>query len=171
MQTITRLSLVVLPLVFATAAAADEFPPRKPGAWEVKVVSEKHAPITLKMCIDKETDALFHKNGTELAEQACDHRDVKVDGDTATVEAQCKIGSSRVTSSSVTKFDGDTAFHADSKSHFDPPFLGRSDVVSQEDGKWVGPCPKDMEPGDFVMGNGMKVNIKMLSALKKFMPK
>ena len=166
-----RFSTILVSALVTTAALADEFPPRKPGLWEVKVEGEKRPTVTLKMCIDKDTDELFHKMGVDLSVQLCEHRDVKVVDNVATVDTQCKIGSSNVTSTSITKFDGDTAFHVDTKSHFDPAFMGRSDLVSVQNGKWVGPCPADMEPGDMLMGSGIKVNIKMLNALKKILPK
>ena len=31
-----------------------------------------------------------------------------------------------------------------------------------QDAKWTGPCPADMAPGDVLMGNGMKMNIKQM---------
>jgi hypothetical protein len=31
-----------------------------------------------------------------------------------------------------------------------------------QDARWAGPCPADMVPGDMLMGNGMKMNIKQM---------
>ena len=33
-----------------------------------------------------------------------------------------------------------------------------SDSTAAQEGKWTGPCPPDMKPGDLVTGNGVKVN-------------
>jgi hypothetical protein len=171
MLMIARISLaLVLPLSATAVAVADEFPPRKPGLWEVAVTAEKHSPVTMKMCIDKDTDQLFQKVGTDLSAQACAHADVKIVGNVATADAQCKVGSSTLTSTAVTSFKGDVAFHSEVKSHFEPAVTGRTDVLVAQEGKWSGPCPSDMKPGDFTAPNGMKLNVKMLSSLKKFLP-
>jgi hypothetical protein len=45
--------------------------------------------------------------------------------------------------------------------------MGRSDSVMTQDAKWVGACPADLIPGDVVMGNGMKVNIKQMMGNQK----
>ncbi|MGO9006750.1 MAG: DUF3617 domain-containing protein [Beijerinckiaceae bacterium] len=166
-----HVTAILMSTIVSTAAFADEFPPRKPGLWEITVTGEKRPARTMKMCIDKETDDLFHKLGTDLSVQVCSRRDLKVTDNVATVEAQCKAGGSTVTSTSVTTFTGDTAFHSESKSHFEPAVLGKTDFASVQDGKWTGPCPSDMAPGDFSMANGMTVNIKMLNSLKKWLPK
>jgi hypothetical protein len=165
-----HITAILISTICCTAALADEFPPRKPGLWEITVTGEKRPTVTMKMCIDKETDELFHKLGTDLSVQVCSRRDLKVTGNVATAEAQCKIGGATVTSTSVTTFTGDTAFHGDSKSHFEPALAGKTDSASSQDGKWIGPCPSDMEPGDFAMANGMTVNVKMLNSLRKMLP-
>ncbi|MGP0060825.1 MAG: DUF3617 domain-containing protein [Beijerinckiaceae bacterium] len=167
-----HITAILISTIYATAAFADEFPPRKPGLWEVTSAGEKRPTVKMKMCIDKDTDEQFHKFGTDLlTEKTCSRRDLKVTDNVATAETQCKIGGSTVTTTSVTTFTGDTAFHGDSKIHSEPALLGKTDAVSTEDGKWIGPCPSDMEPGDFVLANGPTLNIKMLNALKKWLPK
>jgi hypothetical protein len=77
------------------------------------------------------------------------------------------MGQSQMTSQAVTKFTGDTAYHTDANTKFDPPMAGRDSSVVTQDAKWTGPCPADMEPGDVVMGNGMKVNIKQMLSGKQ----
>ena len=44
---------------------------------------------------------------------------------------------------------------------------GRGEMKIIQDGKWVGPCPADMTPGDVSMGNGMKMNIKQMPGAKQ----
>jgi hypothetical protein len=170
MRMTTRFSLVLALALGATAAVADEFPPRKPGLWEVALTAEKHTPVTMKMCLDRETDQLFQKFGTDVSVPACPHADVKVVGSVATAQAQCKIAGSTLTSTAVMNFKGDEAFHSEIKTHFEPAVMGRTDIFVAQEGKWSGPCPTDMKPGDFTAPNGMKLNIKMLSSLKKLLP-
>ena len=37
--------------------------------------------------------------------------------------------------------------------------MGRSSSTTTSKGKWLGPCGKDMKPGDTIMSNGQKINI------------
>jgi Protein of unknown function (DUF3617) len=163
-----RFQIVIVSALFATAALADEIPSRKPGGWEVATKGEALPNVTLKLCIDKDTDQLFHKIGTEVTER-CSSRDVKVEDNVATINSQCKIGNSKITGKMVMTFSGDTAFHSELKSHFEPPFKGMSDATATQDGKWIGACAAGMKPGDFALGEGIKMNIKMLETMRKFL--
>jgi hypothetical protein len=33
------------------------------------------------------------------------------------------------------------------------------------DAKWLGPCAADQKPGDFIMSNGMKINVPEMEKL------
>ena len=67
-----------------------------------------------------------------------------------------------MTSHSVMTFTGDSAYKTDTQTHFDPPMMGRSDSSMAQEAKWAGPCPADMQPGDMIGPNGMKMNLKSL---------
>jgi hypothetical protein len=46
--------------------------------------------------------------------------------------------------------------------------MGRSTATVSQDAKWTGICPADMQPGDIVMANGMRMNVKtMMNAQHK----
>ena len=66
---------------------------------------------------------------------------------------------SKITSHGVMTWTGDTAYHMESKSHWDPPMMGKADNTTTQDGQWTGACPAGMKPGDMVMPGGMKMNI------------
>jgi hypothetical protein len=155
---------------FVTAAAADDYPPRKPGLWEVVSHNAALPEVNMKMCIDSETDQLFHKFSSNIRSKHCEKNDIKVAGDTVQTETICSLGGTKVTTSSVTKFTGDAAYHVDITTHFDPPKLGQSEITATQDAKWVSDCPADMKPGDFDMGHGIRVNIKTINMLKSLMP-
>jgi Protein of unknown function (DUF3617) len=160
----------MLATVFCGAALADDYPPRKSGLWEVTSQAEVGHATTTKMCIDADTDLLFHKLGPDFRSIAhCTKNDVKVDGDAVTAESVCKVGNSTLTTTSVTKFDGDSAYHTDITSHLDPAVLGKSDTTISQDGKWSGDCPPDMKPGDIIV-HGFKINAKTLNMLNSFVP-
>lgn len=164
------LSTVFVASAFVADAWADDFPARKPGEWDVTIMRGDKPAGTVKMCLDKDTDQLLYKIGGGMSSQLCQHTDIKVSGNVLTSQSECTIHGSKITASSTTTFDGDTAFHLKMKSHFDPALMGKTDTEIQQEGKWVGECPADMKPGDFVMGHGIKVNIKMLEQLQKHLP-
>lgn len=154
-------------LLGATAcgtARADDFPPRKAGLWQVDMTMPggQMPPQQMKMCIDPATDAEMYQLGMNAAQGMCNKPDLHRNGSTVTVSTICKMGESQVTSQTVTKFTGDTAYHTDANTKFDPPMAGRGEAVVTQDAKWVGPCPADMVAGDVLMGNGMKMNIKQM---------
>jgi hypothetical protein len=168
---VTFLTATALAAIFATAAsAADEYPPRKPGLWEVTVHNPAIPDVTTKMCLDAETDQLFHKFSDSIRTHHCAKHDVKFTGDTVQSDTSCTAGGTTVTTSSTTKFSGDSAYHVDINIHFDPPKLGHSDMSTSQDGKWVGDCPADMKPGDLMLPHGIKINIKTVNMFKSLLP-
>jgi hypothetical protein len=41
--------------------------------------------------------------------------------------------------------------------------MGRKDGLTIIEARWTGPCKADQKPGDMIMPNGMKINIKQIS--------
>jgi hypothetical protein len=160
-----RLSAVLLVSAAASGTArGDEFPPRKAGLWQIDMAMPggQMPPQQMKMCIDPATDAEMYKLGMSASKGMCDVPDIHRSGSTVTVGTVCKMGESQVTTQAVTKFTGDTAYHTDANTRFDPPMAGHDTSAMTQDAKWAGPCPADMVPGDMLMGNGMKMNIKQM---------
>ena len=145
-------------------AIADDFPPRKAGLWQVDMAMPGGAmpPQQMKMCIDPATDAELFKLGMNASQGMCDKPDIHRSGSTVTISTVCKMGDSQMSTQAVTKFTGDTAYHTEVNTKFNPPMAGRDASVMTQDAKWTGPCPADMTAGDVMMGNGMKVNIKQI---------
>jgi hypothetical protein len=167
MKTIVRLAaaLATSATVLGGLAWADDLPPRKPGLWQVDMTMPG-APTQMRgmqMCIDATTDAAMYKMGMSASQGACSKNEIHRSGSTVTADAVCKFGDSQMTTQAVTKFTGDTAYHTDIHTKFDPPMMGRSESVMAQDAKWAGPCPPDLQPGDVVMANGMKMNIKTMA--------
>jgi Protein of unknown function (DUF3617) len=145
-------------------AQADDLPARKAGLWEITMhMSSGNTPAqTMKFCIDAATDAELYKFGMNAAQGMCSRYDLHRSGSTATVDTECKMGEMKMTSHSDMIFAGDAAYKTETKSHFDPPMMGRSDSTMTQEAKWTGPCPADMKPGVLVGPNGMKMNMKSL---------
>jgi hypothetical protein len=147
-----------------TGAWADDLPKRKPGLWEVTlhIASGNMPPQGMKFCTDAATDAELYKFGMNAAQGLCSRYDLHRSGDVATVDTECKMGDMKMTSRAVMTFTGDAAYKTDIKTHFDPPIMGRSDSTMTQEAKWAGPCPADMQPGDMIGPNGMKMNMKSM---------
>jgi Protein of unknown function (DUF3617) len=161
----TRLvAMLALGATVAGSARADDFPPRKPGLWQVNMTMAggQMPPQQMKMCIDSATDAEMYKLGMNAAQGMCTRPDVNRSGNTVTMNSVCKMGQTQATTQAVTKFTGDTAYHTDVNTKFDPPMAGHGDSTMVQEARWTGACPADMQPGDVLMGNGMKVNIKQM---------
>jgi hypothetical protein len=169
MHIVTRLSALTL-IAAATLhpAAADDMPSRKPGLWQVVMVrsGRNMSANEIKSCIDANTDAEMFKMGMSSAQSICSRMESHRDGDVFTTSAVCKINETEMTSRSVSHFSGNSAYHSDITTKFDPPLMGKSESVMAQDAKWMGPCPPDMQPGDIVMGNGMKMNMKSMASEK-----
>jgi hypothetical protein len=162
-------ALVVFVAAASWAASADDLPQRKAGLWQVDMANPggQMQPQQMKMCIDVNTDAEMYKTGMSAAQGMCSKPEMHRSGDTMTTSSQCKMDQTQITTQAVTKFTGDSAYHSDINSKFSPPMMGHSASTVTQDAKWVGACPADMIPGDVVMGNGMKVNIKQMLGNQK----
>lgn len=151
-------------LLFGAPVHADDFPPRKPGLWQIEMAMQgrQMPPQLMTMCIDAATDAELYRLGLNASQGMCGKPTIGRSGSTVTVDAVCKIGESRTTTHTVTKYNGDTAYHTDASTKIDPPIGGHADAAMTQDAKWISSCPADMQPGDLSMGNGMKMNIKQM---------
>jgi hypothetical protein len=160
-----RLSALLLAGAAASGTArGDEFPPRKAGLWQIDMAMPggQMPPQQMKMCIDAATDAEMYRLGMSAGQGMCNAPEIHRSGSTVTVGSVCTMGPSKVTTQAVTRFTGDTAYHTDANTKFDPPMAGHDASAMTQDAKWAGPCPADMVPGDMLMGNGMKMNIKQM---------
>jgi hypothetical protein len=160
---------ISLTLVAAQAAGLEDLPKRKAGLWEMSMASanDKQGPVTSRVCIDAATDAALTSFGLGIANQMCSKHDIRVSGNVATIDTVCKIGESQQTSHSTLSYTGNDAYRIDVRSHFDPPFLGKSDSTMTQMARWTGACPADMKPGDLVMGNGMRINLKDMTGARQ----
>jgi hypothetical protein len=137
-------------------AAAPPF--SKPGLWVMTRMQGKQSFQT-KMCIDRSTQASLTGMGNSMVKSMCSKMATQVSGSVATTQAVCKMGGSTMTTNTVVTYQGDTAFHAESHTNFSPPFMGKTESQSVQDGKWTGACPAGMVPGDMMGPNGMKMHL------------
>jgi len=162
-----RLTPVILIAAASVAlmAQSDQMPKRKPGLWVSTLSMDMpNAPTgSTKVCVDAATDAVLSGYGPGASTPVCKTTILKSDATSITKDVVCTLRGAEATTTqtthSTTVFTGDSAYHSDSKIHYAPPVMGRSDVTAAADAKWTGPCPADMQPGDLIFPNGRKVNL------------
>ena len=62
---------------------------------------------------------------------------------------------------------GDTAYHIEGSSTYDPPFMGIKQATTTVDARHAGPCKPGQQPGDVVTAGGKTINIRNLTQAGK----
>jgi hypothetical protein len=132
---------------FAASAQITELPLRKPGMWEQKMELGSGQSMTMKMCIDEETEKQFSALGKAKAKDCS--QDVQKVGDGYTFKATC--AGKTVTGKATGDFDKEVKIDIESE--------GQHMVSNQT---YLGACPADRKPGDVEMPGGQVVNMKNL---------
>jgi hypothetical protein len=141
--------------VCSLPAAADDFPSRKAGLWEVKMTMPGGHSVTTQQCIDAQTDQAMQSNADARSKKACSKNNVQTSGNTTTVDSVCTIaGKTRTTHTVITRVS-DTSYTAVTTTEGGSPAMPPMTTA----GKWLGPCAADQKPGDMIMPNGTKMNI------------
>jgi Protein of unknown function (DUF3617) len=151
-----NIGAVVLIAMAPGAALAADLPPRKAGLWEIKMNFEgRPGTQAIQQCIDPETDAIMQSSATNIGSQNCSKRDVVKSGDTITIDSVCTVAGKEASSHAVVKgsFDSGYTMTVSSKSDAGP-------INMTVAGKWLGPCEAGQKPGDLILPNGMKINLK-----------
>ena len=158
-------------LVCATPVLAAEMPARKAGLWEIKIAIEGRgaAMPSIQHCIDAATDKLMNTMGANARAESCSKKDVRVSGNTVTVDSVCEIGNgaTAVSHAVVTgDFNSSYVVKVNSKRNGGPTVPGAPAESNMTiEAKWLGPCKADQRPGDMIMANGMKININDVSKM------
>jgi len=163
-----RHAITVAAVIFSTSTAAQDLPKMKSGLWEssTSTAGQKGAPAHASkttMCINDavQKDIMSFSQGMGAQCSKLSHRR---DGNKFIGEAECNFGGSVMKSQSVTTFTSDTSYKVESKATFSPPMGGMSESNSAQEGKYVGPCPDNMKPGDMNMG-GRTMNISDMAKM------
>jgi hypothetical protein len=162
-----------LALAFALAcimpAAALDLPARKAGLWEITMTFDGRnmPPQVSQHCVDAETDKLMNSIGGSMRQDMCAKQEVSRVGNTIVVDSVCKIGATTTTSRGVITGDFNSAYtiKSTSKREGGPALPGMPKDGSTSmtiDAKWTGACKADQKPGDMIMADGRKVNIRDL---------
>src|SRR4029453_17073917 len=101
-----------------------------------------------KMCMDAAVQKEMMDMGMGTMKSMCTKNDIRREGNKVYGSAECKFGDATMKSSSVTTFTGDTAYHTEVKSTYDPPMQGMPSASAVIDAKWTGACPAGMQAAD-----------------------
>ena len=163
----TGLTFSAAAALMAAPAMAVDLPARKPGLWDMKMVFEgRNTPPHLSQhCIDAETDKLMSAAGNSMNKDMCSKMDVQKVGNTFVMDSVCKMGPSTNTTHSVITGDFSSAYTVklSSVTSGGPNLPGaRPDGKTEMtmEARWTGACKPDQKPGDIIMGNGMKMNVR-----------
>lgn len=155
-------------LLSLTPVHAQDFPARKPGLWELQLKTDKEAPVTMRQCIDAQTDARLQQMGKGLTQENCSRNTMKREGSGWVGESVCKMGNSTITSRSVASgsFDSQVTIVVDAT--YSPPMMGIATSTTRVTQTFKGACPSGWKPGDMEMpGAPQRLNINQMPGAKR----
>lgn len=164
----------------ATLASAQsvDLPPRKPGLWEMRTVTEKPAGgpnINAQMCIDAATDRELMEFGLKMSKDSCKRYDVRRAGAAWVIDAECAFGP--VKSATKTTISGDfqstvTVRIEGTTEGIPGAGTGPQATLMTQTARWLAAaCTDGMKPGDISMGGGIKMNVAQMKHLQKLLSK
>jgi len=166
MRLSATLLAVVLPVAFAAAAIAEDYPKLKPGQWETTTTSSKNpgAPQNkMTMCTDEAVQKQMMTVGEGMRREMCTKSELRREGSKYVGDSVCKIGEGTMTAHSVMTILGDNGYSTVVNAKYDPPFMGMKESTTTIEGRNVGPCRDGLQPGDVVTAAGQKFNMKALA--------
>ena len=160
----------------AARAQTIDLPPRKPGQWDMRMVTEKPAGgpgFSAQMCIDAATDKDLMNFGLKVSKDSCKRYDVKRAGAAWLIDAECTFGP--VKSATKTTISGDfqssiTVRVEGTTEGIPGAGSGPQSTLITQTAKWTGACADAMRPGDIILGGGIKMNVKQIKELQKMLP-
>jgi hypothetical protein len=182
MQRIATFLAAVAAIVFAASMTAgaqtSELPPRKPGQWDVKMVTEKPAngpSVDMQMCLDAATDRELMNFGLRMSKDTCKRYDMKRAGPAWVIDAECTFGPvASVTRTTITgDFQSAVVVRTEGTTEGMPGAgKGPQPTLMTQVARWTGAtCAAGMAAGDISLGGGIKLNVKQLKSLQNILQK
>jgi len=163
-RTFAAALLLAASLAAASATAAD-YPTLKSGQWEMTTTTSASGgtPRKSTICLDASTQKAMFDLSVGMQKEMCSRSDIRRDGARYVTDAECKLGESTIKSHGVMTMTGDTAYHVETSTTFDPPLM--KDVRESKsviEGRHTGACRDGLVPGDVVTASGQKINLNQL---------
>lgn len=144
-------------------------PMRKAGLWTLTRLRDgKPVGGAIKLCIDAGTDARMSALGGGVAKNLCaDQKSQRNPDGSWSFSSTCQLGPAGTTQTHGTA-RGDFASHYAVHSESDTANAQLASLnghhVTDVSATYGGACPADMQPGDVILANGMKVNPEKMMA-------
>jgi hypothetical protein len=141
---------------------ADEpqIPSMKEGLWEshtVRLAQNKSSETTMKMCQSHALEQSMKATSQSVRTMnQCTQVVTQQSAHGYTSESHCESGALKGATTKITmSFQGDTATHMEMRMSG-----AQADSSTTIDSHYIGSCPADMKPGDVIMPDGSKVNMR-----------
>jgi len=157
------------------AQPAEGLPQRRPGQWEMRMVTEKPAggpQITAQTCIDAATDRELMEFGLKMSKDSCKRYELKRAGAGWTIDAECAFGPVKSVSRTTISgnFQSAVTVRTEGTTEGLPGTKGPQPMLMTQTTRWVAAaCTGGMAPGDIAIGNGIKFNVKQMKGLEKLL--
>ena len=147
----------------AGSGEAASAPMRKAGLWTISRIRDgKPAGGMMKLCVDAGTDAQMSALGGGVAKNLCADQKSQRNADGSwSFSTTCQLGPAGMTKTSGTAhgdFSSHYVVHSESETANAQIASMNGRHVSDVTADYGGACPADMQPGDVILSNGMKVN-------------
>lgn len=150
-------ALVALAVCVPLPALADALPPRRPGLWEAKTVSDMGTMVA-KQCVDEKTDQLAQSafGGPDGVGKACSKTTVTKTAAGYETVSSCKFGPMTTEGKGVVTGDFNASIRMEISTTLggipgqDKPVTSKTVIEN----RWIGPCEAGQKPGDIIMGDG-----------------
>lgn len=146
---------------------------QKPGLWVLtQSLPQMGGSSKQKICVSADQGATLALTGqdflgkAEMARLECSVHTVRKSDTGADIDTVCAVNDTTLTSTVHVDIIGHEAYHQTAETRYSPGFAGHGDLVTITDGKWLGDCPANMNPGDFITQDG--VHMKVGTVLAKF---
>lgn len=144
-------SWVLLALMGAAAAQAQDMPQRKPGLWEMTMTlkGQPGAMPGSQQCVDARTDADLQRKGMSGdGRERCTMKTMKRTADGFEMHSECTGPEGRSTVVARGSGDFQTRYQVATQVVFDPPRHGMKQAEMNIAARHAGACPAGMKPGD-----------------------
>src|SRR5262245_28473595 len=166
-----RLHLAVLAIAFfcvSVSAAQDDLPARRAGLWEFTIAYDDQTlpPLTAQQCTDATTEKLMNAFGVEASVGKCSKREIQKVGATIVINAECQVEPIKWVSQTVISGDFNSRYTARVTSKVEglpkewEPLWAVTVGPYTMRASWIGACKADQVPGDIILQDGSKTNIK-----------
>lgn len=167
------LSAAVLAAAVAPSSAEQvEFPSRKTGYWEIRMVDDAGSgmpAMAVHACIDAASDKAMMATGLSMTKDMCPKMDMKRDGNAIVIESECKVAGMTSASKTVMTGDFQSSYTVKITGSIDgmPAIAGGKKTPEKmamtQTAKWLSDkCPDGVKAGDMQMPGGITVNVNQM---------